>query len=290
MSKFGASVHSVKFVAMILLVALSLLISKSDGCTEGSCGDGQVCCGSTHGCIFASSCLHRQCDSDADCSRGESCCNDMCENATSCIGRYCDYDGDCSGGQSCCSNECRDSPNCEGFPCKVESDCYKWESCCQGTCSKSDCFSFTPTTSSTKPDHRTRFIIGTVVGSIVFGCLVSFCVHFGICSRKKSSRERTISEQRLTASASAMATGYPAESNTPCHGQAPQPYQQEYPYHLPPKYEQPQTTNPPPYNPGTTNGSEQPPSYSTTPQEKSGGVNTSLNAYGAVSNPSGLPV
>lgn len=271
--------YSVKFMAMISLVALSLIsISDGFGCTEGSCGDGQVCCGD-NGCIYASSCLHRYCEKDSDCSKDESCCNNQCENGTSCLGQYCNhYDGDCSRGQSCCSNECRDSPNCVGFPCNSESDCDQWEFCCHGTCSAADCFTITPTASATKPDHQTRFIIGTVVGSIVFGCLVSFCVHFGICSRKKSSRERTISEQRLTASASAMPTGYPVESNPPDCGQDPQSYQQECPYHLPYKYEQPQTTNFPPYIPGTTNGSEQPPPYSTAPQEKSGGENTCLNA------------
>ncbi|KAJ7388835.1 hypothetical protein OS493_035393 [Desmophyllum pertusum] len=259
MSRFDAfNMSSVKLMAMSTLVALSFLFAISDGqisCTEGSCPRGRVCCGH-NGCILAPNCVGEYCEDDSACSRNESCCSSKCANTTTCLGRNCTYDIDCSSDQSCCGSECRDIPDCDGYSCSSLTDCDQAEFCCEGICSKAECSIFHPTMPPAPYYEKAPFIVGTIVGAIVFGLVVSVCGHF-VCRRQRTARGRSISEQPILAD--------------------------------PPQNEEQQTITPPPYNPGTTKASEQSPPYIAASQGRSGGVNT-LDGYGAVSNTSALPV
>ena len=105
--------------------------------------------------------------------------------------------------------------------------------------------------------EQAPFIVGTIVGVIVFSLVVSVCRHF-VCRRQRTARGRDISEQPILAG--------------------------------PPQNEEQQTITPPPYSPRTTKASEQPPPYTAASPGRSGGVNTSIDGYGAVSNSPALPV
>lgn len=267
-------IPSVKLLAVLVMVSSSLQVAVTESwCTSDSCGDNQVCCGS-NGCIWASNCLGQCCSSDSDCFKDESCCSSECSHMSSCLGQSCNYDSDCSGGQSCCSSECRDSADCVGYPCYSASDCHQREFCCDGTCSYADCYI---PTASVEIEDNTSLIVGTLLGSLAFGFIVTLCIFN--CRRQRPVTSVLVADQRVQTTYTGTVE-HPAQINSPYPGQATPSYQQGYPYCTRLQYEQHQTIQTP-YKPDGTEASEQPPPYSELPRENPRGV-LPQRTYGAI--------
>ena len=174
---------------------------------------------------------------------------------------------DCNYDHSCCNGRCVYDSNCMGYSCSDDSDCRSWETCCDGIC-YDDC----------PADYVA--IVGIVIGSLIFICLLSLCCF--VCYRRRQRYGGgLIVGRRVTATT--VTTRCVTQSNTPYQyqGQVPPPYQQSYPYNPPPQYVQY-----PPYNAGSATSSEPPPPYITAPEGRPGGVYTPQSNYGAVPNPS----
>ena len=189
----------------------------------------------------------------------------------SCASGYMDCSSkiDCGYDHSCCGGQCLYGTNCVGYSCSDDSDCRSWEICCDGICSN-DC---------STTDYGA--IVGILIGSFIFMCLLSLCCYY-VCYRPRQRyRGRVIVERRVTATT--IATRCATQSNTPYQyqGQVPPPYQQSYPYNPPPQYVQY-----PPYNAGSAKSSGPPPPYSTASEGRPGGVYTPQSNYGAVPTPS----
>lgn len=263
-----------KYAAMVALIGFSLA-ALSDGCTfQSDCEANQVCCHSE--CVYSSSCVGQYCSYDSDCSDGESCCGQTyktCVSSSTCVGQYCSSDSDCSIGESCCELTCVSSSSCVGQHCSLDSDCGSWETCCHGTCQYDydNCV-----------DIAAVVIASSVIGSLAFVCMISMCFFYAR-RRGRSIQGGVIVGQRVTASTTTT-TRYATQGNPPYQGQAPPyySYQQCHPYYPVTQSEQHQTANPPPYNPGTMAGSEQPPPYPTEPNRASGGVHAPINSYGTI--------
>ena len=187
----------------------------------------------------------------------------------SCVSDYCSSENYCNYGQSCCGGQCVYGSDCKGYSCSDDSDC-SWETCCDGTCSDS-CFI---------TDYGA--MVGIIIGSFIFVCLLSLCCYYYARHRPRQRyRGRVIVERRVTTTT--VATRCATQSNTPYQyqGQVPPPYQQSYPYNHPSQYVQY-----PPYNAGSAKSSEPPPPYSIAPEGRPGGVYTPQTNYGAVPTPS----
>ena len=190
----------------------------------------------------------------------------------SCTSGYkdCSSQIDCNYGLSCCVGHCVYSTDCIGYSCSDDSDCQSWGTCCDGTCSD-DCFT---------TDYGA--IVGIVIGSFIFVCLLSLCCYYARYRLRQHYRGGVIVESRVTATT--VTTRCATQSNIPYQnqGQIPPPYQRSYhPYNPPPQYVQH-----PPYNAGSAKSSEPPPPYSIGPVGRPGGVYTPQSNYGAVQTPS----
>ena len=225
-------------------------------------------------CSLVASSNGTWCSSYQTCATGHVCCNSVCVYGTNCLGQYCTFDSDCSSGERCCNSNCHYGSDCIGASCSTDTDCGSFEYCCDGSCSyNSDCY-YDPT----------GVILGSLFGAVIFICLVSLCIFYACRRRQTTVRPgRVIVGQRVT---TVTTTRTVPQSHPPYPGQMPPSYQQSYPYQPLPQYEQHQAAAPPPYNPGTTRGSEQPPPYSATTQGNSGGVYAPQTSYGAVQTPS----
>ena len=238
-----------KYAAMIALIGFSLA-AQSDGCAYNS-----------------------------DCDLNQICCDGECVYRSSCVGQYCSFDSDCFSGESCCSDHCHDSSDCTGFSCSFSSDCGSWGTCCHGTCQNvyDSCV-----------DIAAAVIASSVIGSLLFICMISMCIFFAR-RRRRTVQGRVIVGRSVTANN----TRYTIQGNPPYQGQAPPSYsyQQGHPYYPFPLSEQRQqisTVYPPRYSPETAAGSEQPPPYTAEPQEAPGGVYAPKSSYGTI--PSAPPV
>ena len=195
-----------------------------------------------------------ECVFSDDCVVNQVCCNYECVNGASCVGQSCSSNSDCSSSESCCNSKCKDGSDYLGSSCSTDSDCGDGETCCHGTCQYS--YKKCPIGSAA----TVGIIIGAIVVSIIFACLISLCILS--CRRLIAAIQSHLSHLR----------------------QFPASYQQGYPYYPLPQYEQPQeTTNVhQPDNPGAMTASEQSPPYCAEPQEGSGGVYASKPSYGAI--------
>lgn len=205
------------------------------------------------------------------CEYKQVCCNNECITGSDCLNHYCTSENDCSFAEVCCNKKCRNSLNCEGFPCSTDSDCGFMTSCCHGTCKDDGSCTFV----------SIAVIVGSVVGGLIFICLVSVCIFFACRQRQTTARPGRV----ITATTVTSTSGVP-RANRPYPRQVPPSYQQGYPYYPPPQSEEHQTAAPPPYNPDATRASDQPPPYSAATQGRSGGVYTPQPSYGAVPPPS----
>ena len=210
------------------------------------------------------------CTSKRDCGSSYVCCNNQCVHSSSCVGQSCTFQSDCSSYESCCNNQCKTGFDCIGFSCSIDSDCGNWETCCFGKCQHSydDCC------------DSTVVIMGSIFGSLLLIFLITMCIIVVRRRRRRLPRGRVIVERRITPTITT--TRCATQSNPPYMGHVPPSYQQVYPYYLPPQYGQPQTINPPPYNPGTMAASEQPPPYTAESQGGSGGVHAPKRSYGTI--------
>ncbi|KAJ7388833.1 hypothetical protein OS493_035391 [Desmophyllum pertusum] len=242
-----SSVFPVKYVVLFFLIAFSLFaVSHAEYCFKTSdCG-----------------------------SPRQLCCNSECVYRSSCLGLDCAFDSECSSGESCCVTKCTNGPNCVGFKCSTESDCdgtgtYQNKVvCCKGTCTKYDVC------------YPTPIIVGSVVGSLIFICIIAG-IFFACRWRRRVHRaieSRIIAEQSVTETSTRCAT----QSNPLYQGKYPRSYQQGYPYHPPPQHEQQQTAIPPRYKPETMAATQQPPPDTAAQQGRSGGVYAPKPSYGAV--------
>lgn len=211
------------------------------------------------------------CTGKRDCSLSDHvCCNNECVYGSSCIGRYCTFNFDCSSHESCCNNKCKSGSDCIAFSCSIDSDCGNRETCCFGKCQHSyeDCY------------DSTVVIMGSIFGSLLLIFLISMCIIVVRRRRRRIHRGRVIVGRRITPTITT--TRCATQSNPSYRGQVPPSYQQIYPYYPPPQYGQPQTINPPPYNPGTVEASEQPPPYTAESQGGSRGVIAPKRSYGTI--------
>ncbi len=263
-----------KYSALVGLIAFSLL-AVSDGCYyDSDCEVNEVCC--NYKCVYGSSCVGQSCYSDSACFSGESCCNGKCLHGSSCVGQSCTYKSDCSSGESCCSRSCVSSSSCDGRQCSSVDDCSRSQSCCNSKCKYGDCLGSSCSTDSDcgtstvlnccegKCEYSydcsdsTAVIIGSVVGSVVVISMIFVCIVVAY-RRQRALHGGVIVGQRTT-----VTTTGAIQRNPPHPGQVPPPvsYQPGYPHYPPAQYgQQLHTTNPLPYNPGTTGMtvSEQPP-------------------------------
>ena len=123
---------------------------------------------------------------------------------------------------------------------------------------------------NTTPTGNTLWVVlGLIFGSVLIAIAISIFVRCICRRRRRGVRPADGSDivgQRVIPATSA-----------PYLCQSPPSYQQGYPNHPPPQYEQYHA-----YNEGTTISSEPPPHYSAAPEGRSGGVSATLNNYGAV--------